>query len=330
MAYNNYRIQLALHLVVILSVTVATTLLVVSGVCLMWLIIPAFILLLLIYRMVKLIVYPIQQVKMGLLSIRCNDRMMRMPKVKDRMLQEMYDNLNEIITRYHENECAIETKKMYYDRVLRIMTHEIRNTVTPIITLSDYCTERNTPIGQDEIKEGMKIINAQSKSIKSFLDSYHTLTHLPPPMPENISIRELFNEMFRLFENESENVKLTIHYPDRSIYADPSGIRIVLTNLLRNAIQSASLYDDGCVELRATLCDNSMQITVADNGEGIPRNRIDDIFLPFYSTKEQGSGIGLCLSRQIMQLHNGELTVESYPENRYTVFTVKLQSNLGA
>lgn len=325
MVYSNYRIQLVLHLAAILLVTIAATFSVAVGVHLMWMIIPVIILFLLICRMLKLIVYPIRQVRMCLLSMRCNDRMMRMPKVKDRVLQEMYDNLNEILTHYHENECAIETKKMYYDRVLRIMTHEIRNTVTPIITLSDYCTDINASVGQEEIKEGMKIINAQSKSIKRFLDSYHTLTHLPPPVPENISIRELFNEMFRLFEKENENVKLIIHYPDKCIYADPSGIRIVLTNLLRNAIQSASLYDDGCVELRATLCDNSTQISVADNGEGIPRNRIDEIFLPFYSTREQGSGIGLCLSRQIMQLHNGELTVESYPENRHTVFTMKFE-----
>ena len=88
-------------------------------------------------------------------------------------------------------------------------------------------------------------------------------------------------------------------------------------------MQSASEHSDGSVELRATLCEGVPLITVTDNGDGIPANRMEEIFLPFYSTKENGNGIGLCLSRQIMRLHGGELIAESYPEKRYTIFTMK-------
>lgn len=326
MAYSNYRIQLTLYIVAIIACTVAMTLLAKEGDDLLWLSVPAAALLLCMSRLVRLINYPIRQVKMFLLAIRSNDHMVRMPEAKDRMLRDMYDNMNKILTHYHENELSIETKKLYYDRILRIMTHEIRNTVTPIITLSDYYIENGATAEPEDIKEGMGIINSQSKSIKQFLDSYHTLTHLPLPEPVSISIPELFNEMYRLFEKESENVKLTIHYPDMQITADPSGIRIVLSNLLRNALESATAYGDGCVELRATLCEGNPQITVTDNGCGIPRNRIEDIFFPFYTTKEHGNGIGLCLSRQIMRLHGGDLIAESYPEKRHTIFTMKFET----
>lgn len=323
MAYSNYHILLTLYIVAIIIDTAIITLLAAKSCDTIYLSIPIIILPMLVQGIIKLIHHPIRQVKMFLLSIRCNERMIRMPLVKDRMLQEMYENMNEILTHYHENERTIETKKIYYDRILRIMTHEIRNTVTPIITLSDHYANSTFPIEETEVKEGMAIINNQSKNIKRFLDSYHTLTHLPPPSPVKILIPELFGETFKLFEKESENVKLSIHYPDIEICADPSLIRVVLNNLLRNAIQSAMAHKDGRVELRATLCENCPQITVTDNGDGIPENRIEDIFSPFYSTKERGNGIGLCLSRQIMMLHGGELTVESNPKNRLTIFTIK-------
>lgn len=323
MAYSNYHTLLALYIVAIIIDTAIITLMAVKSCDAIYLSIPLIILPMLIPGIIRLIHYPIKQVKMFLLSIRCNERMIRMPLVKDRMLQEMYENMNAILQHCHENERTIETKKIYYDRILRIMTHEIRNTVTPIITLSDYYANNTLPIDETEIKEGMTIINSQSKNIKRFLDSYHTLTHLPPPSPAKISIPELFGETFKLFEKESENVKLVIHYPNIEIFADPSLIRIVLNNLLRNAIQSATAHEDGRVELRASLCENSPQITVTDNGDGIPENHMEDIFTPFYSTKKDGTGIGLCISRQIMRLHDGELTAESYPEKRHTIFTIK-------
>lgn len=323
MAYSNYRIQLALHIAAIILDSVAITLIAVYTGDIVWLSIPIVLLIVLIYGTMRLVHFPIKQVRMFLLSIQCGEHMIRLPKAKDRMLREMHDNMNRILAHYHENERAIETKKIYYDRLLRIMTHEIRNTVTPIITLSDYYATSDEPVEQAEIKEGMTIINRQSKNIKRFLDSYHTLTHLPPPAPTEISVPMLFGEMHKLFEKEFPAVKFTAHCPDIEIVADASEIRIVLSNLLRNAMQSAAGYPDGSVELRATLCEGSPLITVTDNGDGIPANRIEEIFLPFYSTKEHGNGIGLCLSRQIMRLHGGELLAESYPEKRHTLFTMK-------
>ena len=323
MAYSNYRIQLALHLAGIILDTVAITLLAVYTGDVVWLAIPIVLLIVLIFGTMRLVQFPIKQVRMFLLSIQCGEHMIRLPIVKDSMLREMHDNMNRILAHYHENERAIETKKIYYDRLLRIMTHEIRNTVTPIITLSDYYATSNEPIEQADIKEGMTIINTQSRNIKRFLDSYHTLTHLPPPSPTEISVPGLFGEMLKLFEKEYPALKLTVHCPDIQITADASEVRIVLSNLLRNAMQSAAGYPDGSVELRATLCEGSPLITVTDNGAGIPENRMKEIFLPFYSTKKEGNGIGLCLSRQIMRLHGGELLAESYPEKRHTVFTMK-------
>lgn len=99
-------------------------------------------------------------------------------------------------------------------------------------------------------------------------------------------------------------------------------MQLILGNVLRNALQAIDNIEDGEVELRASISNGKPFISITDNGPGIVKELQESIFLPFYSTKKSGSGIGLCLSRQIMKLHGGELSVMSYPEQRITRFTI--------
>ena len=166
----------------------------------------------------------------------------------------------------------------------------------------------------------MKIINSQSHNLKAFLDSYHTLTHLPEPTFTPINTTELFESIGNLLRGEPGGNRIEILSTNVSINADPVQMQLLLSNLLRNAMQAIEGYDDGKIVIRASISDKQPFITITDNGCGIAPERIKDIFLPFYTTKEKGSGIGLSLCRQIMLLHGGELTVESTPQKRITTF----------
>ncbi len=274
-------------------------------------------------RLYRLIRYPHDIIEMFLLSLRCDDRTMRLPKTSDRYLSAIQENINSIMRLYLKNKNEIEVKKNLYDRVLRTMTHEMRNTLTPVISLSDYYAHDDSgTMSADDIREGLKIINAQSMNLKKFLDSYHTFIQLPEPEIEKIYIPELFKHIEQLLRNEPGADKIKILYTNVSLQADQAQLHQLLMNILRNALHAISGYDDGEIELCATLSEKSTVITVTDNGCGIPQSRIEDIFTPFYTTRHDGSGIGLSLCRQIMMLHGGDIMVESNPEKRYTCFSL--------
>ncbi len=320
MGYKYYTLNIIFTLLAMLLLAVAITVCIMSGIRMAVYIFLIVLFLWCVVHLWSLVKHPQKQVMYFLLSLRCGERMIRFPKTKDRMLSEMHSQMNDIVRLYLENKNEIETKKRYYDRILRIMTHEIRNTITPIVSLSDYYIQSGDAVSADEIKEGMQIINNQSNNLKEFLDSYHALTHLPEPNLKEISIPSLFNELWQLFRNEPGGECINFLVTNITIYADAVQIQLLLSNLLRNALHAISTYDDGKIEICVSISNKRPYITVTDNGCGIPSERIKDIFLPFYSTKEHGSGIGLALCRQIMLLHDGEITVESNPAKRITTF----------
>ncbi len=261
---------------------------------------------------------PLKQIYQFFLALKCNDSTIRFNKVKDPLLNEIYEEMNDIVIESNNKKLELETKKSYYDRILRIMTHEIRNTITPIVSCSEHLVNKNS----DNDNEELNVILNQSRNIVDFLDSYHTLTHLPDPEFTSINIKSLCEDMLIFLRNEKGGDKLNVYVPDMEIYADRMQMQLILGNILRNALQAIEGLEDGVVELRASISDGKPFISITDNGPGISKELIDSIFLPFYSTKKSGSGIGLCLSRQIMKLHGGDLCVSSYPEQRITRFTI--------
>jgi signal transduction histidine kinase len=172
---------------------------------------------------------------------------------------------------------------------------------------------------------GLNTIEETGKGLLDFVDKYRSLTSLPKPNFSKFTIDSLFRKCKLLMESNIPNsIKIIANvYPkDIEIEADYAQIEQILINLIKNAIEALSGKKDGTIQLKAFYADDGTLIQVEDNGIGIPDDIIEDIFVPFYTTKENGSGIGLSLSKQIMQNHNGTISVNS-ATNKGSEFTLK-------
>lgn len=267
----------------------------------------------LLYRLWQASSFLPSQVKIFLSSMLNRDMSSRFPQTGDKELQQMYRDMNYIMQTYSQSVTDLETKNIYYDRILRIMTHELRNSLTPIISVSEdmltnaYSTEEN--------QEAVEVIHGQCVSIKQFLDSYQELTHLPKPVLASVNVSGMLYHVQQLYPD----FPLTIQCAEAmTIQCDESLIRQILVNLVKNAREASATE----VVITASAPNGIPRITVADNGMGIPEDKREEIFLPFYTSKETGSGIGLALSRQIMNLHGGTLTCSAH-EKTGTLFILE-------
>lgn len=270
-----------------------------------------------VVRLAYIVWQPVHLMSYFVKALWQRDFMMRFPKSDDNEIQEMLQIMNKIVEIYRDNLKEIETKRFYYDRILKIMSHELRNSITPIVSLSSDMLKRPDSYHGEALQEGLEVINGQCVGIKRFLDSYHKLTHLPQPQITKIDVAQMLIQTKRLFDQELQkpeyqNTRLIFSYGDNmSIEGDGKMLQQVLINLIKNALQATRNTPQACIEIMASTPNGVPYITVSDNGSGIPNDIIDDIFQPFYTTHTDGTGIGLCISRQIMRLHNGDLTVTS-------------------
>jgi signal transduction histidine kinase len=226
-----------------------------------------------------------------------------------------------------------------WQRLIRVITHEIMNTMTPITTLVGTIMKKlwrkdtNTTIEPKEVTpeimqrtvKGLDLIDSRGKGLIHFVQNYRSITKLPKPEFQIVNVKNLLQKSVQLFEHQvsETNVELrVICHPSLFINADGSLLEQVLINLTKNAIESLDGVEHPIVTLEASSSNDQVLIQVFDNGQGIPPDMIDDIFVPFFTTKQKGSGIGLSLSRQIVHLHGGSLTVQSVPGN--TVFTIRI------
>jgi len=239
------------------------------------------------------------QVKYFLGCLRSKDTMSRFPQTNDNELKRMYQDMNLIMQKYGQSQMELETKRMYYDRILRIMTHELRNSITPIISLSEDMRQRT--YSPEESQEAVEVINEQCVSIKSFLDSYYELTHLPKPELKEIEARTMLQHIERLYPDKGIVIQCA---QGLKLLCDENQIRQIIINLVKNAIEAPA----SAIKITASAPEGTPRILVSDNGPGIPADKREEIFLPFYTSKSTGTGIGLALSRQIMNLHKGNLT----------------------
>lgn len=257
-------------------------------------------------------------------TVRNEDTTQHFPAHSDDPFTDaLYADMNHILRQLGDKHLEVEEKSLYYESILRVMTHEIRNSITPIVSLSaDLLKYLNcTPVSQQ--RERLEMINSQAKNLTAFLDSYHRLTHLPEPECKAVSVQALFTKLNRLLQAEPGSERMV--YSDGkagealSVYGDANLITLALINLIRNALQAVEGQADGIVKIDACAgATGRLLITITDNGPGIPPERLSVIFTPFYSTKSSGSGIGLPISRRIMQLHGGQLSVSSVPGVRTT------------
>jgi len=224
-------------------------------------------------------------------------------------------------------------------KLIRVLMHEIMNSITPVTSLSEslsgyFYTEGKvkSPAEIDEkiiatTIRGLDVIREQGKGLISFVDSYRKLTRLPKPEKKLFQAKNMF-ENIRLLSASFEyagNIELNclVDPDDLAFPADEKMISQVLVNLVKNAFQANTGNPSAKVEIVAGIGENNRPfISVTDNGPGISPDIIDEIFVPFFTTRENGSGIGLSISRQIMRLHGGKLSVKSVPDKE-TVFRME-------
>ncbi len=216
-----------------------------------------------------------------------------------------------------------------WQNLVRVLTHEIMNSVTPISSLAGTVEdeikgylgngdEKNT-IPDEELEDlyhAVQTIQKRSEGLIGFVQDFRNLTHIPKPKISEINAIDLLKETETLLKSEiaanNINFKAKVDPDSIVITGDKGMIEQVLINLLKNAFQAFDEQTNRIVEVSATLSDKSRPvISVRDNGSGIDEEAIEKIFIPFFTTKKRGSGIGLSLSRQIMRKHQGTLTVKS-------------------
>ena len=221
-------------------------------------------------------------------------------------------------------------------KLIRVLMHEIMNSITPITSLSESLSSiysiEGQPVSPDKINaktiaitmQGLNVIKEQGKGLMSFVESYRKLTRVPEPVKKLFKVSELMRRVQILYNSlelsQSADLTISLANPELEIFADQNLISQVLINLLKNALEANENNPDA--KIRIVIPEsysNHTDICVIDNGPGISAGNLDEIFVPFFTTRQNGSGIGLSISRQIMKVHGGNLKVKSVPDKE-TVF----------
>jgi nitrogen fixation/metabolism regulation signal transduction histidine kinase len=221
-----------------------------------------------------------------------------------------------------------------WQNLIRVLTHEIMNSVTPIASLASTLNtmvksdlKQSEPAdSQEDLQEGLQTIQKRSEGLLRFIEAYRGLTRVPKPKVSEFQIRDLLHRIEQLMmpdiQKQEIGYKCLITPEDLNLSADRELIEQVLINLIKNAVEAVRDSDEPVIELSSRIDPRGkIVIQVMDNGPGICQEDIDKIFVPFFTTKSEGTGIGLSLSRQIMRLHQGSITVRS--ETNQTRFTLR-------
>ncbi len=242
------------------------------------------------------------------------------------------------IINFQNIKTALEKNELLaWNKLIRTMTHEIMNSVTPLISLSEagyiISNENDHPkkIGNlnqkniDHIFKSFKSIHNKSIWLKEFVDDYRKLIRIPQPKISNFKLSQFIDDVIESMSElfKKENIKVINSTEDYDIFADKNLIELVTINLIKNAIDSLKNTENKSIKITSNKNNDITSLHIIDNGEGIPEDIMDQIFVPFFSTKEDGSGIGLSVVKQIMQMHNGMVNVSSY--KNLTTFTLQFR-----
>ncbi|MFC2151815.1 PAS domain-containing sensor histidine kinase [Bacteroidota bacterium] len=230
-----------------------------------------------------------------------------------------------------------EKELLSWHKLIRVLTHEINNSISPISSLANSLEKlfikENATISTGDVtdkliqktSEGLQLISKRGEGLINFVNNYKSIASLKQMDFENIKVAELFYNLEILLKNElaSNNIDVRIEILpiDLEINADKKYIEQIFINLVKNSIEAIETKD-GVIRLKAFKNEvDKITLEIIDNGKGIPKDLIDQIFIPFFTTKENGSGIGLSLARQIIRLHGGNISVQSVPglETKFTI-----------
>ena len=233
--------------------------------------------------------------------------------------------LNRIRTIFEMQRQAHEQDS--WTKLIRVLTHEIMNTVSPIASLSDAMAKSVDENGHSEldIKAGLETISDSSKNLIGFVQTYRQLSGVAKTVRKALDLQELMDSVIALNSEFATSCGAVCSYrpeePDLMIYADEGQISQILINLIKNALQAGAKHIDISAGMGK---DDEVIVRVANDGEEIPVSAQEQIFIPFYTTKKEGSGIGLSISRQIMRNHNGSIELVR-SDAKQTVFELRFR-----
>lgn len=246
------------------------------------------------------------------------------------LMQEMNEALEIFRSRTHDTVME-EAETKAWQKLISVLTHEIMNSIAPIISLSETLSEGEDRRKEDReemdsekvlqekvdpenyriMQQAMETIHRRSKGLLSFVENYRTLTRLPQPVKQPIRMESLLESIQQLTAANGIHFTWSVYPAQLILNADKTMVEQLLINLLKNAHEACNGLSEERIGLKAEMVGDKVEITVSDNGQGISPEAIDKIFIPFYSTKASGSGIGLSLCRQIVVRHNGKISVQS-------------------
>jgi signal transduction histidine kinase len=260
-----------------------------------------------------------------ILTITRNQQLVKILVTASVMRSE--EKIYKLIAFQNVSEALDETESKAWQKLLNVMTHEIMNSVAPISSLADTLKNRlqspeikNSKVGgeMEDLELGIDTIKRRSEGLLKFTESYRNLNKITKLDLTKILVRNLFESLSQLMRPTLEKKKIELEIilrdPTLAIEADINLIEQVLINLLVNAIEAVKESEEPRLTLSAeVLSNNRTLVKVSDNGMGMPPELLDKIFIPFFSTRKTGSGIGLSLCKQIMLLHKGNIQVQSAP-----------------
>ena len=265
------------------------------------------------HRDIKKVDYMMDALEDGELNFRFQDR------------NRFNRTLNRIRTIFEKQRQAHEQDS--WTKLIRVLTHEIMNTVSPIASLSDAMAKSVNEKGESEldIKAGLETISDSSKNLIDFVQTYRQLSGVAKPIRKALDLQDLMDNVIALNSEFAASSGTICRYrpeeDDLMIYADEGQISQILINLIKNAIQAGARHIDISAKMGK---DDEVIVIVANDGEPIPASAQEQIFIPFYTTKKEGSGIGLSISRQIMRNHNGSIEL-TRSDDRQTVFELRFR-----
>ena len=211
-----------------------------------------------------------------------------------------------------------------WEKLTRILTHEIMNSLAPVTSISHTLLAQSDDTAT--VRQGLETIHATSDRLLRFVDSFRAVTRIPAPQKAPFYLSELVAESLSLIPHEGIEVEVSIEPEDTMLYADRVLMSQVMVNLLKNATEALFTQDcDRKITIRSTIdAEERIQIEITNNGKAIPAEVAENIFTPFFTTKTDGSGIGLAVSRQIVRLHGGSLRLKHNEKSRVT-FAVVLE-----
>ncbi len=227
-----------------------------------------------------------------------------------------------------------------YRKLIRVLTHEIMNSVTPILSLSEAMTENFREKGEGaqkidrlteqeitDIIDGYQAIEVRSRALMRFVNDFRSITKLPTPKFISVDVMEMLGGILTLFKPKVESNGISLKFSKMGnvgkIVADKDLLEQAVINLLKNAIEATNNIDNPEIVIAFSKFNGIYSISITDNGKGIDRNEQEKVFVPFFSTKREGSGIGLTISQEIARLHNGSITLKSIPD-KFTTFSINI------